>query len=338
MVDEDGYIAEVQHLFRMERFSVISGIGHFSSDRKDVDILFPFPPITADSNVSHTNLYLYSLINYPKNVTWTVGVSGDFFDDGIVDQNQFNPKLGLSWNPFPFTTVRSAAFRTLKRSLLSDQTLEPTQVAGFNQFFDDGNGADAWRYGIGIDQKLSAQLYAGAEFSNRDLEEKGMAPPVPTIRDFDSEEYLYRVYMYWTPYPKLALGAEYQFERFKNPLEFSKDEQITQLNTHRFSVEIKFFHPCGFSARLKPTYVDQDGEFVVPPAGPPPPFFASIPGDDQFWVFDASIGYRLPQRWGLITIEAKNLFDETFRFQDTDPSNPEIYPERLILARFTVAF
>jgi len=63
-----------------------------------------------------------------------------------------------------------------------------------------------------------------------------------------------------------------------------------------------------------------------------------VSGDDQFWVFDASIGYRLPKRWGLITIEAKNLFNEEFNFQDTDPANPRIYPERLILAKFTLAF
>jgi hypothetical protein len=165
-----------------------------------------------------------------------------------------------------------------------------------------------------------------------------VAPPASAIQKFDSEEYLYRFYIYWTPHPWLAFGPEYQFERFKNPLEFSKDEQIERLDTHRLSFGINFFHPGGFSARLKPTYVNQDGKFVVPPTGPPPPFFASVPGDDQFWVVDVSIGYRLPKRWGLITIDAKNLFDEEFKFQDTDPSNPGIYPERMILAKFTVAF
>ena len=55
----------------------------------------------------------------------------------VEDTNQFNPKFGIIWNPFPGTTVRAAAFRVLKRTLITDQTLEPTQVAGFNQFFDD---------------------------------------------------------------------------------------------------------------------------------------------------------------------------------------------------------
>jgi outer membrane receptor protein involved in Fe transport len=56
------------------------------------------------------------------------------------------------------------------------------------------------------------------------------------------------------------------------------------------------------------------------------------------WYVDASIGYRLPKRYGKVTIEARNLFDKNFRFQDTDPSNPKIYPEYLILVKFTLAF
>jgi hypothetical protein len=290
------------------------------------------------SDVTHINLYVYTLINYPKNVTWTLGGSADLFDGGYydLDENQFNPKFGLTWNPFPDTTIRAAAFRTFKRSLLSNQTLEPTQVAGFNQFYDDGNAADASRYGIGIDQKLSTKLYVGAECSKRDLEETAPVPiPYPPwyeIQKFDLDEYLYRVYVYWTPHPWLAIGPEYQFERFERPIEFTGLEAITDLDTHRFSFGINFSHPCGFTARIKPTYIDQEGEFLVPP------YIGVESGDDQFWVVDASISYRLPKRRGLITVEVKNLFDEDFRFQDTDTSNPEIYPECVFLTKFTLAF
>ena len=84
---------------------------------------------------------LYSYINLLKNVTFTLGASGDFFDttsgSGLGDRSQFNPKFGITWKSVPSTTVRAAVFRALKRTLITDQTLEPTQVAGFNQFFDD---------------------------------------------------------------------------------------------------------------------------------------------------------------------------------------------------------
>ena len=81
---------------------------------------------TIDRDVNHTNLYLYSYINFPKNVTLTIGGSGDFFDSDssdVEDEDQFNPKFGITWNPVPATTLRGAVFRVLKRTLITDQTL-----------------------------------------------------------------------------------------------------------------------------------------------------------------------------------------------------------------------
>jgi hypothetical protein len=53
---------------------------------------------------------------------------------------------------------------------------------------------------------------------------------------------------------------------------------------------------------------------------------------------DAFVGYRLPNRRGLLSLTADNLLDETFQFQDVDPTNPSLFPERLISFRFTLAF
>jgi hypothetical protein len=50
-------------------------------------------------------------------------------------------------------------------------------------------------------------------------------------------------------------------------------------------------------------------------------------------VFDASIGYRLPRRWGTLSIDARNLFDSKFRFQDIDPKNSTIAPRQLVMFR-----
>jgi len=79
-----------------------------------------------------------------------VGGSGDFIyvdDPDAKDGSQFNPKLGIVWEAFEGTTLRGAWFRVLKRTLVTDQTVEPTQVAGFNQFFDELNATDYWVLG-----------------------------------------------------------------------------------------------------------------------------------------------------------------------------------------------
>jgi hypothetical protein len=340
-VEDDGYIAEVQHLFNFNQFHLTSGAGYFDADRKlttSLTAVLPFPPFLVDDtdvdepNIQHKNLYVYSQLSYPKNVTWTLGGSVDFLDGAIVDRDRFNPKFGLIWNPFANTTLRAAAFRTLQRTLISSQTIEPTQVAGFNQLFEDTEGTEAWRYGFAIDQRFSPNIYGGAEYSQRDLD-------VPfqdltqggRIREVDWNEKLGRAYLFWTPLDWLTLSSEYRYERFDRDRDNTGEEQIRELKTHRLPLGINFFHPFGFFAGLKATFIDQRGDFGNDSEG-------FTHGSDQFWIFDASIGYRLPKRFGLIIIEARNLFDEEFRFQDTDPANPNIYPERYISARLTLSF
>jgi outer membrane receptor protein involved in Fe transport len=63
-----------------------------------------------------------------------------------------------------------------------------------------------------------------------------------------------------------------------------------------------------------------------------------VSGNDDFWVVDAGISYRLPRRYGVLTIGVTNLFDEQFKYQETDLRNPTIQPARAVFGRLTLAF
>ncbi len=350
--DYNATSAELGYLFRSKYANIVSGAGYFdiNSDLTLTTVSFfpspPFPPppfgpggtsqttITpSDLGVEHTNLYLYSYIKFPKNVTWTLGASGDFLDSDSQerpDKDQFNPKFGITWTPFSGTTFRGAAFKALKRTLLTDQTLEPTQVAGFNQFFDDADGTKSKRYGAAIDQKFSKTIFGGFEYSKRDLE-------VPLIRtgttpdEVDWDEKLIRAYLNWAPHKWMALTAEYLYE------EFDRDKRLSDgalwVDTHYVPLGINFYHPSGLSAFLKGTYVDQKGKFErLDNVG------TFTRGQDDFWLLDAAISYRLPKRYGFITVGAANLLDEKFQYFDTDRDNPRIQPERYIFGKVTLAF
>ena len=321
-------MGELQYLLRRRPLKLIVGAGHSGAERRDVETLFA-PPVTTSITVRHTNVYLYSYLDLIAGLTLTAGVSADFLQGAVVDRDQVNPKGGLIWNPWPSTTLRAAAFRTLRRTLIDNQTIEPTNVAGFSQFFDDLEAADAWRYGIALDQIVHRRLFAGAELSKRDLEVpvglRGRAQRV------DWSEDAARAYLYWTPFDWLALSAEYEYERFQRDAEANNPGGLAKLDTHRVPLTMALYHPSGVSFRLRGTFVDQEGR-IENASGD------VVSGSDRFFVLDASIGYRLPRRWGLVTIEAKNLLDERFRFQDTDPASPRIAPERLVLVRFTLAY
>jgi tetratricopeptide (TPR) repeat protein len=346
--NDRAFSGELQHLFRSTYVNIVSGVGHFDIDSQDrTNIRFSLPPIilpvdlfTIDRDVGHTNLYVYSYTHLPRNLTLTIGGSGDFFDSdrpGAKDQNQFNPKFGVTWSPHSDTTLRAAAFRTLKRTLITNQTLEPTQVAGFNQFFDDLNTTKAWRYGAAVDQKLSGNIFGGLEYTFRDLEVPfftSTAAGGQTQREVDWNEKLLRLYLFWTPNKWLALSTGYEWERFERDQLFA--DGAKRVETNRVPLGINFFHPTGLSASLKATYINQRGIFQRIAATT----FES--GKDDLWTVDAAINYRLPKRYGFIAIGATNLFDKKFKHYDTDRGsvdrNPRVMPDRMFFARLTLAF
>jgi tetratricopeptide (TPR) repeat protein len=340
---------ELQYLFRSRYVNLIGGSGYFDIDDKQEQFIRLGPPIipgpprtlptiddrrTAGLDLQHGNAYVYSYINLIKNVTFTVGVSYDHADSEFLGEvkDMFNPKFGIVWNPFPRTTIRAAVFRTLNRTLITGQTLEPTQVAGFNQFFDDFNLTEAWRYGGAIDQKFTANLFGGVEFSKRTLKVPFLSggPAGNVVRESDWDEYMGRSYLFWAPHAWLTLRAEYIYERVKREEPFVQG--ASEADTHRVPLGINFFHPSGVSAQLGVTYNNQDGKFGG--------FFATDPirqGSESFWLVDASINYRLPKRYGFITFGATNLLDKDFRFFETDLNNASIQPGRTMFGRVTLA-
>jgi hypothetical protein len=329
--EDDGYMAEIQHLFCSHRVNLISGLGYFLSELKNTTTFSPMPPELYEDDIRHTNLYIYSQVNIPTNITWTLGASADFFK-GIIEKDRFNPKVGITWNPIPSTTLRAAVTHVLSRSMISHQTIEPTQVAGFNQFFDDLGGDEAWRYGAAIDHKFRQDLFGGLELSKRDLDIPFIGPTLE-VSEAKWQEKLGRAYLYWTPQNWLSVNAEYQWERFERDLECTGEELIHILETHKVPLSANLYCPLGVTAKLKATYVDQKGEFDFDPLS-----FVTEEGRDDFWIVDVGFSYRLPKRYGLVSIEAKNLFDEQFQFQTMDKASPDIVPERLILVKITMSF
>jgi tetratricopeptide (TPR) repeat protein len=338
-----GYLAEALNFYRGENMSLISGIGYYGADLKtSLDLISEMPEIFSDyldkkdRDIHHINGYFYSYLHSLNKLTLTLGFSFDRFDDERINENQLNPKLGMSWSPLSSTTVRLALFRAMRRTLISEQTIEPTQVAGFNQLFDDVPGTDIWTYGGAIDHKFNSNMFGGIQFFRRDLdvpyEEISLIVGGSRFLEANWNESVGNIYFYWAPHPWLTFKTEYRYEKFDRGNDFPGIEEIIDLKTNQMTVGCNFFHPGGLFAGLKTSYVYQKGEFGHPQ------FFPVIHDDDKFWVVDAGIGYRMPDRRGSVSVELKNLFDEKFKYQDIDPTNPRIVPERQIYARITLAF
>ena len=286
--------------------------------------------IDDEIRVRHDNAYIYTKTQYPSQVAWTLGLSFDRLQDKTIGDpiEVISPKLGFMWDITPNTILRSAAFRGLKRSLLNDQTIEPTQVAGFNQNFDDFNGTESWRYGIALDQKFTQDLFGGVEASYRDLK----TPLAFSGKDKWNEQ-LYRAYINWALNPSIALDLEYRFEKFQRQERGGLDDVFPRTESHVAPMGISFFHPSGFFSRLGVTYVHQNVKF----------FTESASGRNDFFLLDVGLGYRLPKRYGIISFTARNLFNQDFLYQgDHRRTSRDVVPQyqsgRTLLGQITLAF
>ena len=143
-------------------------------------------------------------------------------------------------------------------------------MAGFNQFFGMKlaiaiPGTDAWRYGVAIDHKFSLTVYAGAEFSKRDLEVTVSGGNADS--QGNPERGLGRISgarLLLLDTPPMASGqrgipVRAALERGET---FGAGTGILEADTHRLPLEVSFFHPSGFSAQIKATYIGQDGKFA----------------------------------------------------------------------------
>ncbi|MGQ0456330.1 MAG: TonB-dependent receptor domain-containing protein [Hyphomicrobium sp.] len=329
---------EAQYLRRGETWNVTAGGWHTSQDERVEDFAG-----ASEAETTHLHGYFYSNIKFPTPVTWTFGLAADDFQREPIKITEVSPKLGVRWDIADGFALRAAAFRWIKPALSANRTLEPTQVAGFSQVFDDTNGDDSWRYGVGLDWQATKQIFAGVEGTWRDIDVPVLTGALggPATASESRREALHRAYLFWTPTDDLSVSAQFVYDRFEaDPgLLTSFSNTPLLLETLSIPLGIRYFAPNGFFAGLTVTYVDQhvvrsdDAKF----------FLGHSDGDETFSVVDLSVGWRLPNRIGLASLSINNLLDEDFRYQDDsfrefrlDPTTGPYTPGMAILGRLTL--
>ena len=362
LLDEEVTQYDVAYIYQQSGFNITTGIAYTESDRLDT-ITFADVPVflfddleTEQIDLEDTRVYAYGNITFSPGVVATVGLSYQDFDQvqayNYTDQTGFlppssaefdldfdevNPKLGIRAEVMDNLELRASYFEVVKPALSSNRTLEPTQVAGFNQFFDDPNGTRSKSYGLALDGKTSPTLRYGVEFTRREIE--GLVSPLGAEPFFeDRKEWLHRAYAYWTPADSLAVDFSLEYDRSENQDESAvSDVRPTKVDTYSFPVSIRYFHAGGAFVGVTTTYVDQEVEAESD--------YKYQTGSSNFTLVDLVVGYRLPQRKGIMSLSFQNLFDEEFEylddsyrsFQDEPNAGPYI-PDSSVMARLTLNF
>ena len=164
----------------------------------------------------------------------------------------------------------------------------------------------------------------------------------PTTGSVQGEEYIeyhHHAYFYWLLGPRVALSSEYLFDHYeRNPGQMDIDvSRPYKLRTHSLPITVAYFCPFGLYVKVTGTYINQRLEQFASVDEP------AVTKKDDFALIDVNIGYRIPKRYGEITLSVTNLFDKEFNFQDTNfltanEQDPRIKPERQLFLRLELKF
>jgi tetratricopeptide (TPR) repeat protein len=274
------------------------------------------------------------------------GVSLESFDttnsvlESSIARHRLSPKLGIAWFASGNLTIRAATYSNVRRPFIGSKTLEPTQVAGFNQFFSgfkelfgDQNGSVAHANSIAFDGRLTNRTFIGASATSRHLS----VPSILLNEDFDWKErsarlYLYRALDISAPFMwQVGLSTEYERESLRRPNTLTGPEGIVNIRTERLPLRAKLFRSNGFSVGVATVYVRQIGDFSVD-AGLP-----VFNKRSSAWIADLEVQIQLRDRLGAFHFGVRNLFDRPLAVFDTDPIRPRFATKRLVFVGVSIA-
>ncbi len=334
--------AEGQYRHQGGLLDLIVGGGYYKAK-----VNYLYPEYYTNDSFRRPNGYVYSTLKLPYSLSLTLGSGFSGFSNTVsAATNRFylSPKIGLMWDITPSTTFRIAALRNQNWAYNDYMTIEPTQVAGFNQFYFDPVGTQFWRYGTGLDVKVSEDIFVGGEASLRNIKTQlfgGFNDPLDSWH-----EQSYRGYANFTLTPAWALAFNYRYDTFKTDYGQQVATQyntaiVPNTNTHTASVSLRYFHPSGLFANMDPLLVSQavTGYNL---------YSTEANGietrTDTFLLLDAAVGFRLPKRYGVVKFQVRNLFDTHFNYQNeywrtnNYETAPAFSPTRTFLGQITLAF
>ena len=319
--------AQLQNIWQGDNLRNITGASLSANDRKSTLQFGPTDPVPDAFETSYWSAYSYFYLEAPQRLTWTLGASAvKYKQDGPAgfEETKLLPKLGVKAEISEHVTLRASYLRNLKPDLISDQILEPTSVAGFNQQYDFFNGALLEQVGGAIDIRVNDNLMVGVEAIKR-----WWTVPLSGIGEGETTEQVYRGYVNVLLSENIALAAAIVREQSHSNI----SGDFPNWQTTAVPVTLSYFSESGWFASAGIEFVDHSFSFNSFGSG----------GNDTFAPVNATLGYRMPDNRGIVSLEVQNLLDETIHFQSRTiqpalTSAPRYAPELTVLARATFNF
>ena len=358
--DFEAYSTEIQQIFQRERQSLILG-GRYQTGTFDTQSQFETASIESD--LERLSAYAYDNWRLADPLLFTVGLAYDRLSypvnhrvapisSGERTKDQVSPKAGLTWTPTDRTVVRGGYSRSLG-GVSFDQSfrLEPTQIAGFNQAYrsiipesiaGSLEASEFETFGLGLDHKFTSGTYAGIklELLQSDVDrtlgavDSIIFPPdlrlSSTPQQLDYQEKNAVITVNQLVGQNWSLGARYRLSDVDLRSQFTAiptsvtPAALTDENgiLHELKLYGLFNHRSGAFGLLESVWFQQSNRGSD----------IDKPGDD-FWHFNAFVGYRFFNRSAELKLGVLNIADQDYRL---NPLNlySQLRRERTLSASF----
>ena len=341
-IDTDSFIQRLRPVGQTVSLSLdrVTGYGYYTLQVAD--------PLQLTAGLA------YDYLKYPQN-NEIPPVSGE-----ETHKDQISPKAGFRWMPFDDTTFRGVYTRSLGGVFYDTSVrLEPTEIAGFNQAFRSVipesvaglvPGSSFETFGLAWDQKLPSRTYVsvvGELLYSRGSRTVGTLDAFgPILLDVPSgvhQELNYRersltFNLNQLVAEDLALGVSYRVSDADledrvpaiSPALSSAFSPTANRNVsatlHQVDLYAVFNHRSGFFSKVEALWTGQSNDG----------YGFNLAGDD-FWQFNALIGYRLPRRVAEVQVGVLNIGNQNYQL---NPLNlySELPRSRTFFASFKFNF
>ena len=347
--DLAAYTAELQQIFQSASQCLVLGARYQAGDIETHSFVQRLVATnqTIMPDLTRASVYGYYSYQVAESLQLTAGLSYDYLEypqnneippvsSGQAHKDQVSPKAGFRWTPLEDTTCRGVWTRSLGGVFYDASVrLEPTQIAGFNQAFRSMlpesvaglvPGSEFESFGLAVDQKFPTRTYASVvgELLTSDGERTvgtldAFGPALLDIpsgvrQTLEFEEKSLAVILNQLVGEQFAFGASYRVSHASlqdrvpaiSPalsgffsLSANRDVSATLQQVNLYAL---FNHRCGFFSKVESVWSAQSNEG----------YSAPLPGDD-FWQFNAFVGYRFPRRVAEVQLGLLNIGDQNYK-------------------------
>ena len=353
--DTIAYSTELQQIWQNRTFGLIAGARCQWADMQTTNQVLRTPPLGAPtpvaaniaSSLDRVAVYGYGQWRPLDSLSLIAGLSYDYLEypenidtapitSAETSTDQISPKAGILWSPFKSTNLRAAYARSQGGAFLDNSvTLEPTEIAGFNQSFRSlipesvaglVPGTEFNMFGVGMDQsfKTHTYFYVQAEYLTSDGDRSvgiltNSNPFVPiansagsTGQSLDFTEKALVVALNQLIGKQFSLGVRYKLtdaDLNTEALDIAKTVPGVAALTQDVGATLNqvwlygiYQNPCGFFAQMDAIWSSQSNRGYTP----------ALPGD-EFWQYNAFIGYRFLQRRIEARVGLLNIGDQDYQ-------------------------